>query len=284
MFAAITFWFPKLFGREMNETLGRIHAVLTFVFFNLVFFPMHFLGVGGMMRRIYNPTQYEFLQHLQPIAVFMSVCAFILGRRADPVHLELRREPVQRAGRRTGTPGSPTRSSGRRPRRPPHGNWGAAIPTVYRGPYEYSVPGHDRGLPAADPGGGRRPRGRARALSAATRSAGTRMKGCRLAASPGVRHGGGDRRPDRGRRPRHQHRGGAGRARLADDLRLQPLPLSRGRGWSGACWSSTATGSSGAAIGMLTVVLGSDPRARRRAPVGAAAWASWPSSWCASRG
>jgi len=47
MFAAIYFWFPKMFGRVMNETWGKIHAILTFIFFNLTFFPMHFLGVGG---------------------------------------------------------------------------------------------------------------------------------------------------------------------------------------------------------------------------------------------
>ncbi len=79
MFAAITYWYPKLFGRLMNERLGRLHAVLTFVFFNLVFFPMHFLGMGGMMRRIYNPLQYEFLQSWQGMAVFMTWSAFILG-------------------------------------------------------------------------------------------------------------------------------------------------------------------------------------------------------------
>ena len=62
-FAAIYYWFPKMFGRMMNTTLGHLHFWPTFVFFNLTFFPQHFLGVGGMMRRIYNPTQYEFLVH-----------------------------------------------------------------------------------------------------------------------------------------------------------------------------------------------------------------------------
>ena len=139
MFAAIAYWYPKIFGRSMHDGLGKIHAILTFVFFNCVFFPMHFLGVGGMMRRIYNPTQYEFLQHLQPINVFMSVSGFILGavqilfivnfvgslfwgKRAD-------RNPWQ-ANTLEWTAPSP----------PPHLNWGATLPTVYRGPYEYSSP------------------------------------------------------------------------------------------------------------------------------------------------
>ena len=173
MFAAITFWYPKLFGREMNETLGKIHAILTFVFFNLVFFPMHFLGVGGMMRRIYNPTQYEFLVHLQPMAVFMSVCAFILGRVPVPLHLELHREP------REGEEGGPE------PLALEHARVDGALAAAARqlgrdaadGPpraVRVQRPGDDRGLPAPDAGGGGRPRERSRTLSAGTEERETR--------------------------------------------------------------------------------------------------------------
>src|ERR1700731_4145075 len=52
VFGAIYFWFPKMFGRMMNETWGKIHFVLAFIFFNCTFFPMHNLGLNGMMRRI----------------------------------------------------------------------------------------------------------------------------------------------------------------------------------------------------------------------------------------
>ncbi|NIY07891.1 MAG: cytochrome c oxidase subunit I, partial [Gemmatimonadetes bacterium] len=64
LFGAITFWYPKMFGRLMSARLGKIHFWLTLLFFNLTFFPMHQLGIGGMMRRIYDPTQYEFLAPL----------------------------------------------------------------------------------------------------------------------------------------------------------------------------------------------------------------------------
>ncbi|MEE9137925.1 MAG: cbb3-type cytochrome c oxidase subunit I, partial [candidate division NC10 bacterium] len=84
IFAGIYYWFPKMFGRMMNETLGKIHFWLTFVAFNCVFFPMHILGVGGMMRRIYNPMQYEFLQPLQPINVFITISAICLGLAQIP--------------------------------------------------------------------------------------------------------------------------------------------------------------------------------------------------------
>ena len=79
LFAAVYYWFPKMFGRTMNEGLGKIHFVLTYIFFNGAFFPMHFLGVGGHMRRIYNPMQYEFIQPMQHWNVFITVSALILG-------------------------------------------------------------------------------------------------------------------------------------------------------------------------------------------------------------
>ena len=50
---------PKMFGRMMNETLGKIHFFLTFIFFNCTFFPMHILGIGGMPRRVADYTNYH---------------------------------------------------------------------------------------------------------------------------------------------------------------------------------------------------------------------------------
>jgi cytochrome c oxidase subunit 1 len=138
MFAALYYWFPKIFGRMMNETLGKIHFALTYIFFNGAFFPMHFLGVAGHMRRIYNPMQYEFLHDMQWWNVFITMSAFCLfvsqfvfifnffwslfaGKKAE-------RNPWQ-ANTLEWTAPSP----------PPHGNF-ETIPTVYRGPYEYSSP------------------------------------------------------------------------------------------------------------------------------------------------
>ena len=167
MFAAITYWYPKLFGRQMNERLGRLHAVLTFVFFNLVFFPMHFLGMGGMMRRIYNPTQYEFLQSWQGTAVFMTWSAFILGAvqilfiwnfiASLVIGPEGRRESLagQHARVDRAVPAAPRQLG----REDPDG-----VPRALR----VQRSRHDRGLPAADPGRQRRADRRARALRPAT--------------------------------------------------------------------------------------------------------------------
>ena len=76
--APLYFWFPKMFGRMMNETLGKIHFWLTFAFFNLIFGPMHLVGLGGMMRRIANPTQYDFLKPVEPLNIFITLMAIFL--------------------------------------------------------------------------------------------------------------------------------------------------------------------------------------------------------------
>jgi len=57
VFAATYYWFPKMTGRRLNERLGKVHFWLTFIGFNLAFFPMHILGIQGMPRRIadYSP-------------------------------------------------------------------------------------------------------------------------------------------------------------------------------------------------------------------------------------
>ncbi len=136
-FAAIYYWFPKMFGRMMNTTLGHLHFWPTFVFFNLTFFPQHFLGVGGMMRRIYNPTQYEFLVHLQWWNVFITWSAFALG--VAQIFFAINFFWSLFAGKKA--PLNPWEANtlewiALSP--PPHLNWGDKIPTVYRGPYEYA--------------------------------------------------------------------------------------------------------------------------------------------------
>ncbi|MFQ5858371.1 MAG: cbb3-type cytochrome c oxidase subunit I, partial [Anaerolineae bacterium] len=139
LFAAIYYWFPKMFGRMMNEPLGKIHFWLTFVAFNCVFLPMHILGVGGMMRRIYNPTQYEFLAPLQPINVFITISAIVLGLGQIPFVINFFWSLF--AGKKAElNPWQANTLEWTAPSPPPHGNWGEKIPVVYHGPYEYSVP------------------------------------------------------------------------------------------------------------------------------------------------
>jgi cytochrome c oxidase subunit 1 len=100
---------------------------------------MHFLGVAGHMRRIWNPMQYEFLQPLQPINVFITVSAYVLAIAQIPFVVNLFWSLF--AGKKAeANPWQANTLEWSAPSPPPHGNWGEHLPTVYHGPYEYSVP------------------------------------------------------------------------------------------------------------------------------------------------
>ncbi len=138
MFAAIYFWFPKMFGRMMSGTWGVVHFIGTYVFFNLTFFPMHFLGVGGHIRRIYNPMQYEYLEQFGDMNVFITISAFCLAVSQIPFIVNFVWSLF--AGEKA--PENPWQANTLEwsaPSPPPHGNF-ATTPQVYRGPYEYSSP------------------------------------------------------------------------------------------------------------------------------------------------
>jgi cytochrome c oxidase subunit 1 len=138
-FAAIYYWFPKMFGRMTNGLLGHLHFWGTFIFFNCTFFPMHIIGVGGQMRRIYNPMQYEFLQHQQHWNVFITYSALLLG--VSQIFFVINFFYSLFAGPKAPmNPWNANTLEWTTPSPPPHLNWGDRIPTVYRGPYEYSDP------------------------------------------------------------------------------------------------------------------------------------------------
>jgi cytochrome c oxidase subunit 1 len=140
-FAGLYFWYPKMFGRFMNETLGKIHFWLSFIGAYCVFFPMHILGVGGQMRRIYDPTAYMFLQAQQPLNVFVSISAFVLG--AAQVIFLLNFFVSIFAGKRAldPNPWQATTLEWGLPNPPGHGNFPEELPVVHRWPFDYSMPG-----------------------------------------------------------------------------------------------------------------------------------------------
>jgi cytochrome c oxidase subunit 1 len=78
-FAGIVFWFPKMFGRMMNETLGKIHFAITLPCVVTIFCLMLIIGNAGMHRRIYDPNEYEFLRHLAPLTKAITHTALLLG-------------------------------------------------------------------------------------------------------------------------------------------------------------------------------------------------------------
>jgi cytochrome c oxidase subunit 1 len=142
IFGAITFWFPKMFGRMMNEPIGKLHWLLTFVFFNLTFFPMHMLGSGGMMRRLYDPTNYPHIAQHQDTNVFITVCALSLFVSQFLFMFNFFWS-MFRGKKASANPWNANGLEWSAPSPPPHGNWGGRLPVVHRGPYEYSSPESD---------------------------------------------------------------------------------------------------------------------------------------------
>ena len=135
LFAACYHWFPKMFGRMLDERLGRVHFVGTFVLTVGVFLMMHQLGLAGMPRRIADPTVYPSLRHLAPLNVSITWCALLLAGWQvfflANLFWSLARGPR--------APRNPWRAASlewEADSPPPHGNF-AVQPQVERGPYEY---------------------------------------------------------------------------------------------------------------------------------------------------
>ncbi|MFY9822469.1 MAG: cbb3-type cytochrome c oxidase subunit I [Thermoanaerobaculia bacterium] len=142
MFAGIYYWFPKLTGRKMSTLLGHIHFWPSFLFMNGIFFPMLIQGLAGVQRRLYDGgASYS---HAQPVLhwnAFMSVSAWLLGltQLAFIVNLFWSLKAGEKAG---SNPWDATTLEWAATSSPPlaHGNF-EEIPTVHRGPYDYSLPG-----------------------------------------------------------------------------------------------------------------------------------------------
>lgn len=150
IFSAIHHWFPKMFGRLMNETLGRIHFVGTFILTNGVFYMMHQIGVAGLMRRTADPYAYETYAHLQPLNQLISYCAF--GLFAWQIFFVVNFIHSMFWGKRVGrNPWKACTVEWDAPSPPGHGNFDREL-AVHRGPYEYASPeSEDDYLPQSQP-------------------------------------------------------------------------------------------------------------------------------------
>ncbi|MBI4376421.1 MAG: cbb3-type cytochrome c oxidase subunit I, partial [Elusimicrobia bacterium] len=139
LMAGVYHWFPKWFGRAMDDTLGRIHFWATLICMNGVFFPMFITGLAGQSRRLWDPTAQLHNLPTQPLNVVSSVFAWLLLLAQIPFIWNFFHSMFK--GRRTEeNPWKATTLEWACPSPPPHGNF-ASTPRVYRGPYEYSVPG-----------------------------------------------------------------------------------------------------------------------------------------------
>ncbi len=138
--AGVYHWFPKMFGRMMDERLGYVHFWMTFVGVYLVFFPMHYQGIAGFPRRYYTYTVYNAFNSFHDLEAFISIAAFItFGAQFifgfNFFYSIFKGRPASSNPWRSNTLEWTT------PLHPGHGNWVGEIPTVYRWPYDYSKPG-----------------------------------------------------------------------------------------------------------------------------------------------
>jgi cytochrome c oxidase subunit 1 len=142
IFAGVYYWFPKATGRMMNTFLGHIHFWGTLVCMNMIFFPMFLQGMAGMHRRGFDGgATYDLNKPVLHWNATISEAAWIMGlvQFAFIINFFWSMKFGRKVGR---NPWDSTTMEWAAPSPPPHGNFEQPV-AVYRGPYEYSVPGHD---------------------------------------------------------------------------------------------------------------------------------------------
>lgn len=143
LFAGIYYWYPKATGRFLNPTLGKIHFWISLVCMNGIFMPMMIQGMAGLQRRLYDGGAiYAHAQGVLGLHKLISFSAWglAIGQLFFIVNFFLSLKSGKRAERNAW---QATTLEWLAPSPPPHGNF-ATEPHVYRGPYEYSVPGAER--------------------------------------------------------------------------------------------------------------------------------------------
>jgi cytochrome c oxidase subunit 1 len=145
MFAGIYYWFPKLTGKKMSDVLGKIHFWFSFLFINGIFMPMLWQGLAGVSRRLYDGGEsYSHAQGVLGLNKMMSFSAWGLALAQLPFIFNLFWSMAK--GRKVGSNyWDATTLEWAATTSPPlaHGNF-AEVPTVVRGPYDYSLPGAPR--------------------------------------------------------------------------------------------------------------------------------------------
>ncbi|WP_082219245.1 cytochrome c oxidase subunit I [Massilia sp. NR 4-1] len=148
VFGGLYHWFPKVSGRMYNDALGKAHFWITFLGTYAIFFPMHYLGILGMPRRYYAYENYNFIpQSAHQMNAFITVAALVVGVMQLLFVANLAWSTF-RGKRADGNPWRAGSLEWQTPQTPPvHGNWGEALPMVYRGAYDYGRSGASDYLP-----------------------------------------------------------------------------------------------------------------------------------------
>ena len=137
MFAGVYHWFPKMFGRMMNNKLGNLHFWSTIICAYGVFFPMHFLGLAGVPRRYYTNSEFPMFDNMVDINEFISMFA-VIALFAQLLFMFNFIYSAFRGPRAPQNPWKGTTLEWTTPVEHFHGNWYGDIPEVHRWPYDYS--------------------------------------------------------------------------------------------------------------------------------------------------
>ncbi|WP_239016328.1 cytochrome c oxidase subunit I [Sphingobacterium corticibacter] len=142
MLCGVYHWYPKMFGRMMDERLGYLHFWMTFIGAYLVFFPMHFMGIDGVPRRYYSFTDFPFMEKWVSVNILVTWAA-IISALAQVAFLWNFFSSIWLGKRAPQNPWNSNTLEWTTPVEHFHGNWPGEIPEVHRWPYDYSKPGHD---------------------------------------------------------------------------------------------------------------------------------------------
>jgi cytochrome c oxidase subunit 1 len=140
IFAATYYWVPKMFGRMMNETWGRVHFFITLAGTYAIFMPMHYLGLAGQPRRYSQFTEVAYQTKLIPLQTFMTIVA-IITIAAQFIFVINLFWSIFKGPKASDNPWEATTLEWTTTTPPPHDNFGGVTPVVHHGPYEYGVPG-----------------------------------------------------------------------------------------------------------------------------------------------
>jgi len=151
LFAGIYHWYPKITGRFMSDFWGKVHFWLSLIFMNAVFQPMFLQGMSGMIRRMYNggatyagsATEVGLSPEILDLNKWISYGAWFLGIAQIPFIINFFWSIRNGKKVESDNPWNATTIEWQTPTPPPHGNFSKPI-EIFRGPYEYSVPGHAR--------------------------------------------------------------------------------------------------------------------------------------------
>ncbi|MBK7475485.1 MAG: cbb3-type cytochrome c oxidase subunit I [Haliscomenobacter sp.] len=143
MFAGVYHWFPKMYGRFMNEALGKIHFWGTIIGAYLIFWPMHYTGMAGVPRRYYRFDTFQAFSHFDELNQFITIAAIVTF--AFQLLLVINFFYSIWYGKKVTekNPWGATTLEWTTPIKPGHGNWPGKIPTVQRWAYDYSKGGRD---------------------------------------------------------------------------------------------------------------------------------------------